>query len=113
MKINTDFCLTKAYLIDRIVVELNIDKPRATEIVERCFEIMKSALETEGKLMISGFGRFQVKQKAERKGRNPQTNEPMMLRARKVLKFKASNLLIKRMNGETANAADDTNEEDS
>jgi integration host factor subunit alpha len=66
--------------------------------VERLFEIMKHTLERGEDLLISGFGKFVVKDKAARRGRNPQTTEDLRLRARRVVVFKTSGVLRKRIN---------------
>jgi integration host factor subunit alpha len=66
--------------------------------VERLFEIMKDTLANGEDLLISGYGKFSVRQKNARRGRNPQTKEGLMLKARKVLVFKASGVLRGRMN---------------
>ena len=66
--------------------------------MERLFEIMKDTLANGEDLLISGYGKFSVRQKNARRGRNPQTKEALMLQARKVLVFKASGVLRKRIN---------------
>ncbi len=96
---NSNYCLTKADLADAIYATLPVDKQKAAQIVEDYIEIIKEALRGESKVMISGFGCFQVKQKKARKGRNPQTGAAMMLRARKVVKFKPSQILRDAING--------------
>ena len=60
---------------------------------------MKSSLESGDDVLISGFGKFQVKEKKERKGRNPATGNDMMLKPRKVVTFRCSGNLRKRING--------------
>ncbi len=67
-------------------------------MVHRLLEIMKDTLAQEDDLLISGFGKFSVRQKRERRGRNPQTEESMVLSARKILVFKASGVLRERIN---------------
>jgi len=62
-------------------------------MVESAFSIMKETLEKGENLKISGFGSFVVKQKADRRGRNPQTGEPIPIKARRILTFKPSTLL--------------------
>jgi integration host factor subunit alpha len=74
-------------------------KSESRQIVGRVFEIMKSTLADGEDLLISGFSKFQVREKKERLGRNPQTRENMMLRARKVIVFKTSGVLRERVNG--------------
>ena len=67
--------------------------------MERLFEIMKESLERKEDLLISGFGKFLVKDKSERRGRNPQTTEDLQLRARRVVVFKTSGVLRDKING--------------
>lgn len=91
-------CLTKADLVDAIYDNFSLDKQRATQIIEDWIEIIKDGLEKESKVMISGFGVFEVKEKKARPGRNPQTGDKITLPARKVVKFKASQILKKQLN---------------
>ena len=95
---NTSDCLTKADLIDSIYDNLPFDKQKATQIVEDWIELIKDGLDRDNKVMISGFGVFEVKEKNARPGRNPQTGEKITLDARKVVKFKASQILRKQLN---------------
>jgi len=97
---NSKYCLTKADLADAIYAMLPIDKQKAAQIVEDYIEIIKFALEKDGKVMLSGFGCYEVKAKPPRRGRNPQTGDSIILRARKVVKFKPSQLLRKAINGQ-------------
>lgn len=94
---NSD-CLTKADLIDSIYDTLPFDKQKATQIVEDWIELIKEGLDRDHKVMISGFGVFEVKEKHARPGRNPQTGDKIVLPARKVVKFKASQILRKQLN---------------
>jgi len=68
------------------------------EMVELLFDVMKSTLESGERLKITGFGNFEVKQKADRRGRNPQTGEEITIEARKILTFKPSNMLKESIN---------------
>lgn len=97
---NTRYCLTKADLADAIYAALPVDKQKAAQLVEDYIELIKAALETDGKVMLSGFGSYEVKYKPPRRGRNPQTGDSIILRARKVVKFKPSQLLRKAINGQ-------------
>lgn len=97
---NSKYCLTKADLADAIYAMLPLDKQKAADIVEDYIEIIKDALAADGKVMLSGFGSYEVKQKAARKGRNPQTGETITLRPRKVIKFKPSQILRRAINGQ-------------
>lgn len=106
---NSRMCVTKADLAEAIYERLPIDKQKAAQIVEDFIEIIKEALEADGKVMLSGFGSYEVKSKPPRRGRNPQTGETIILRARKVIKFKPSQLLRKAINGEDTTGADPEN----
>ena len=92
--------LTKDKLVTRFRTRIRMIKPESRQIVERLFAIMKETMADGEDLLISGFGKFQVRQKNARLGRNPQTKENLMLRARKVLVFKTSRVLRERVNGE-------------
>ena len=91
--------LTKVQLVESIQSKTGFTKNKSSEIVETCLEIMKSTLESGEDVMISGFGKFGVKEKKERKGRNPATGDAMMLTPRKVVTFKCSGKLRERING--------------
>ncbi len=91
--------LTKANLIDLVYNESDFLKLRAAHVVESLLEIIKRTLETSEDLLISGFGKFSVKDKEERKGRNPATGDGMILRARRVVTFKFSDGLRERVDG--------------
>lgn len=95
---NQSDCLTKADLIDSIYDNLPFDKQKATQIVEDWIELIKDGLDRDSKVMISGFGVFEVKDKHARPGRNPQTGDKITLSARKVVKFKASQILRRQLN---------------
>ena len=91
--------LTKANLIDSLYEKLELQKQKSTSVVEALLEIVKHRLESGEDVLISGFGKFCVKDKKERKGRNPQTASDMKLRARRVVTFKCSGVLRDRVNG--------------
>ena len=90
--------LTKDKLVSRLQTQLGLTKQESQQVVERLFEILKDTLANGEDLLISGYGKFSVRQKNARRGRNPQTKEALMLKARKVLVFKASGVLRGRMN---------------
>ena len=90
--------LTKDKLTARLQTQIGLTKPESRQIVERLFAIMKGTLADGEDLLISGFGTFLIRQKNERRGRNPQTKEALMLKARKVLVFKTSKVLRTRIN---------------
>ena len=91
--------LTKAHLIDAIAEQNGFTKKQSTETVETILEIIKSELASGEDVLISGFGKFCVNEKRERRGRNPATGEDMMLRPRSVVTFKCSGKLRDRVNG--------------
>ena len=91
--------LTKADIIESIAHQIGLPRKECAEIFENLLEIIKSTLESEGDVLISGFGKFSVKTKAERRGRNPATGEDLMLEALRVVTFKCSNVLKNKMNG--------------
>ncbi len=90
--------LTKDKLIGLIQTQVGITKQESRQMVDDLLEIMKVTLASDEELLISGFGKFSVRQKRERRGRNPQTKEGLVLAARKVLVFKASGVLRERIN---------------
>jgi integration host factor subunit alpha len=90
--------LTKNDIVTR-VQDIGLTKRAATDAVESILEIMKQTLEDGEDVLISGFGKFCVKEKVERRGRNPATGDDMMLRPRKVVTFKCSGQLREKMNG--------------
>ena len=93
--------MTKADIVERIYEKVGFSKKEATEVVESIFELVKRRLEQGEKVKISGFGNFTVKEKRPRKGQNPQTGEEIVISGRRVLTFKASQVLKKTMNGDS------------
>ena len=91
--------LTKAHLIDAIAEANGFPKNHSSETVETILEIIKSTLASGDDVLISGFGKFCVKEKRERKGRNPATGGDMMLAPRRVVTFKCSGKLRDKVNG--------------
>ncbi len=91
--------LTKDHLINSIHNHLSIPKRRSAALVESVLEIMKDTLESGEDVLISGFGKFCVRDKGERKGRDPQTGEDKMLRARRVVTFRCSGKLKEKVRG--------------
>jgi integration host factor subunit alpha len=90
--------LMKKELITKIMEETEFTKKDATESVEQLMEIIKSTLESGEDVMVSGFGKFCVKNKGRRKGRNPATGDDLMLDARTRVNFKCSGRLRDRIN---------------
>jgi len=92
--------LTKADLIKQVFTSLpDYSKTQAREAVETLLELIKSSLENADDLLLSGFGKFSVKDKRPRKGRNPQTGKDLILDARRVVTFKPSGNLKDKVNG--------------
>ena len=91
--------LTKIQIIESIQNQTGFPKNKSTDIIESLLEIIKSTLASGEDVLISGFGKFNVREKKERKGRNPSTGEDMMLSPRKVVTFKCSGKLRDRING--------------
>ena len=82
------------------VHELGFTKKKSVEVIETLLEIMKSTLEKGEDVLISGFGKFCVKQKKRRRGRNPATGADLILKERKVVTFKCSGKLRNKINGQ-------------
>lgn len=85
--------MTKADIFEKVSENLGLSKKESAELVEAVFSLIKSTLESGEKLKIAGFGNFEVKQKADRRGRNPQTGEAITIEARRILTFKPSAVL--------------------
>ena len=90
--------LTKFQITDAIAEQNGFTKKQSTETVETILELIKSTLASGDDVLISGFGKFCVKVKRERKGRNPATGEDMMLAPRRVVTFRCSGKLRDRIN---------------
>jgi integration host factor subunit alpha len=90
--------LTKVHLVESIAEKNGFTKKQSTETVETILELIKSTLAAGEDVLISGFGKFCVKEKRERKGRNPSTGEDMMLRPRSVVTFRCSGKLREKVN---------------
>ena len=94
--------LTKAELIDAIYEKVGLSKKEAADLVELLFETLKEELCKGGTIKISGFGKFRIRDKKSRMGRNPQTGSAMEISARKVLTFTPSRILRDGINGKSA-----------
>ena len=90
--------LTKSDIVARIH-ELGFTKKKSVDIIETLLETIKDSLERSEDVLISGFGKFCVKNKKQRRGRNPATGEDLLLRQRRVVTFKCSGKLRKKING--------------
>ena len=92
--------LTKEKIINNVYNQVGLSKSNSRNVFEKLLEIIKNSLEGGEDLLISGFGKFMVKGKAARRGRNPQTTEDLQLRARRVVVFKTSGVLRNKINGD-------------
>jgi len=92
--------LTKAQIVESIQNKIGFPRNKSYEVVETFLEIIKSTLQSGEDVMISGFGKFCVKEKKARKGRNPATGDVMMLEPRKVVTFNCSGKLRDRINSD-------------
>ena len=90
--------LTKAQIIEMIAEQNGFGKNKSIEIVENLIEIIKRTLVSGEDVLVSGFGKFCVKNKGQRRGRNPATGSDLMLSARKVVTFKCSGKLREKVN---------------
>ncbi|MBN1636561.1 MAG: integration host factor subunit alpha [Deltaproteobacteria bacterium] len=85
--------LTKSGIIDEIVLDTGLSRKEASDAIEMFIEIIKYELEQGNPVSISGFGKWKVREKAARRGRNPQTGEEITITPRRVVSFSLSNVL--------------------
>lgn len=91
--------MTKAEIVNAVYSRLGgFSKKEASELVDLTFEMMKETLGRGEKIKISGFGNFVLRDKRARQGRNPQTGDPIVITQRRVLSFKASQILKAALN---------------
>ena len=90
--------LTKTNIVDQIQENIGYSRKRSSDLVENLIEIIKDTIGTGEDVLVSGFGKFCVKEKGSRKGRNPATGDDMMLEQRKVVTFKCSSVLRDKIN---------------
>ena len=91
--------LTKANIVDAVAEQCGYTKNRSVNTIETLLELIKRSLESGEDALVSGFGKICVKEKHERRGRNPATGEDMMLEPRRVVTFNCSRKLRDRING--------------
>jgi integration host factor subunit alpha len=91
--------LTKDNIVEALAKQNGYPKNQSFEMIETLLEIMKRTLESGEDVLVSGFGKFCVKDKHERRGRNPATGEDMMLEPRRVVTFTCSRKLRGKING--------------
>ena len=90
--------LTKAHIVENLFAKNLFTKGESAQIIERLFELIKQSLEKGYDVLISSFGKFSVREKHQRQGRNPQTGESMALPPRRVVTFHYAGVLRERMN---------------
>ena len=90
--------LTKDMLVKSVAGETGLAGKQSVELVETLIELIKGRLASGDDVLISGFGKFSVREKKERKGRNPATGDSLMLRPRRVVTFHCSGNLRKKIN---------------
>ena len=93
--------LTKAEIAEQVHNQSGRNKKESARMVEALFEIIKESLEEGKDVMISGFGKFSIRERGERIGRNPLTGDPIMLPSKRVVAFKCSGKLRKKINDTT------------
>jgi integration host factor subunit alpha len=91
--------LTKESITRSLFDRLDLSKAASAKAVEATFEIIKKTLESGEDVLLSGFGKFCVKEKGKRRGRNPQSGHDLMLAERRVVTFKCSTVLRTELNG--------------
>ena len=98
--------MTKADLADKIHERFyhtkGYSKKDCYDLVDQVFELVKNVVIQEGKLKVAGFGNFEVNEKRARRGRNPQTGDEITIEPRRVLTFKASQILKQKVAGGSA-----------
>jgi len=94
--------LNKAHIVNSIFNRLDIPKHRSSEVVESLLKIIKRTLANGEDVLITGFGKFCVKDKGKRRGRNPQTGEDIMMRPRRGVTFRCSGILREKINRKAA-----------
>ena len=91
--------MSKIHLTNAVAKRLDTSVSKAENYVEVVIDSIKQGVTEDGRLVIRGFGVFTTRGKAERMGRNPKTGKPALIKARKVIKFKATNLFKDKVNG--------------
>jgi integration host factor subunit alpha len=90
--------MTKADIIERLYEKLGGSKQQCARLVEATFDLLKQALESGENVKISGFGKFTIRHKKARPGRNPHTRQELTITPRTVVTFKASHVLRDQVN---------------
>ena len=90
--------LTKYSIAEKLQSDLEFSKTKSIETIESLIELIKASLESGEDVLVSGFGKFSVQAKRQRRGRNPATGQAMILRPRKIVTFRCSGKLRDRIN---------------
>ena len=90
--------VNKAHLINHLYRNHDLSREESISTIEALLEIIKHTLESGENLLVSGFGKFIVKEKTSRRVRNPETGKDLILDARRIVTFKCSNKLREKMN---------------
>jgi integration host factor subunit alpha len=93
--------LTKAHIVQR-VADLGFTNKKSALMVDSLLDVIKATLEGGEDVLISGLGKFCIKEKKKRRGRNPQTGQDLFLNERRVVTFKCSSVLRNKMNGRSS-----------
>ena len=105
--------MTKAEIVQALYTRVGgFSKKESADIVDLVFEMMKDTLGRGEKIKISGFGNFVLRDKRQRPGRNPQTGDPIKISERRVLTFKASQILKQALNPKHVGLIDDEDDDD-
>ena len=92
--------LTKAHIVEALFAKNIFPKTQSAQVIDTFFEMIKQSLQNGEEVIISGFGKFSVQEKQARRGRNPQTGEPIVLPSGRVVTYKCSGVLRAATNGE-------------
>lgn len=92
--------ITKAHIVEALTAKNIFTRTRSAQIIETIFELIKQSLQNGEDVLITGFGKFSVKEQRERTSRNPQTWESITVPAKKGVTFRYSGALRAKMNGE-------------
>jgi integration host factor subunit alpha len=91
--------MTKRDLIENVRINSNLQRREAEDIVDSFLDLIKDTLASGEEIKVSGFGKFVVNSKNDRKGRNPQTGESLTITSRRIVTFKPSTILKQQING--------------
>jgi len=98
--------MTKKEIAEKVAEERGMSRVEAADLVETVLDLMKETLCSGEEVKIAGFGKWEIKKKGDRMGRNPQTGEELLIEQRKVLTFKPSQILKQKINGTDQDSAE-------